>query len=135
MAFATFASTAFAATMRDASTETVDPAHIERVHAARHAKPLHDAQSSHDLYHASADRTLKSLRYGGAQVVSPLGVVHRGDGIQLEDVRLHAKCSCCAQYKASAHPVRKGHAHAPQAATEGASAAVRLRAQVTALLA
>ena len=80
-----------------------------RVLAKRHGHVVLSTRATHELGHASVDRTLQSLQIGGARVVSSDGTVHKGDKITAADVSWHRKCPHCAQYKAVNRSVGSGH--------------------------
>ena len=79
------------------ATQTVDLAAPERLLAKRHGGVVLSTKATHELAHASVDRTLQSLRIGNARVVSSEGVVHTGPAITEKDASWEVKCACCAQ--------------------------------------
>ena len=89
-------------------TEHAQHERIAQTLAASKGSILHTAQSAHQLHHASADRTLRTLQDGDAKVVSPEGVVHVGKSIVKRDVLYNEVCTCCAKYKQTAPAVRAG---------------------------
>ena len=95
--------------VQSVGSQTEDLGAPGRVLAKRHGHVVLSTRATHELAHASVDRTLQSLRIGGARVVSSDGTVHKGDQITTADVSWHRKCPHCAQYKTVNRSVGRGH--------------------------
>ena len=108
------------------ASQTEDLAAPDRLLAKRHGGVVLSTKATHELAHAPVDRTLKSLRVGGARVVSSEGVVHAGPAITGKDVSWEVKCPCCAQYKAVNQAVGSGRS-VREAAGEAAECVRRRR--------
>ena len=115
--------------VQSVGSQTEDLGAPGRELARRRGNVVLSTQATHELAHASTDRTLQSLRIGGARVVSSDGVVHQGDQITQADVSWHQKCPHCAQYKTVNRSVGRGHSVrgvAGEALARGAQAEAKL---------
>jgi hypothetical protein len=117
--------------VQSVGSQTEDLGAPGRELARRRGNVVLSTQATHELAHASTDRTLRSLRIGGARVVSSDGVVHQGDQITQADVSWHQKCPHCAQYKTVDRSVGRGHGVrgvAGEALARGAQAEAKVSA-------
>jgi hypothetical protein len=116
--------------VQSVGSQTEDLGAPGRILAKRHGHVVLSTRATHELAHASVDRTLQSLRIGGARVASSDGTVHQGDKITAADVSWQRKCPHCAQYKTVNRSVGRGHSVrgvAGEALARGAQAEAKVQ--------